>query len=75
AVSLFKENWTKGRPVRLIGVGVSGLGPPIHQLRLWDDGHQKEAELLNAVDQLRDRYGKDVIKRAHRMHKPKDNRQ
>ncbi len=73
AVSLFKENWARGRPVRLIGVGVSGLGPPIHQMSLWDDDHQKEADLLNAVDQLRERYGKNVIKRAHRLHKPKDN--
>jgi len=69
AVSLFKANWTKGKPVRLIGVGVSGLGPPVHQLQLWGDDHQKEAHLLNAVDQLRDRYGRDIIRRAHHLPK------
>jgi DNA polymerase-4 len=73
AVLLFKENWSKGRPVRLIGVGVSGLGPPIHQLNLWDDDHQKEANLLSAVDELRERFGRDIIKRAHRIHDEEQN--
>ncbi len=72
SVTLFKENWRKGRPVRLIGVGVSGLGPPVHQLGLWDDDHQKEADLLDAVDQLKERFGKDVIKRARHIHRSKD---
>ena len=52
AVHLFMNNWTRGRPVRLIGVGVSGLGPPTRQLGLWDDTHQKEADLLSAVDRI-----------------------
>lgn len=67
AVSLFKENWPKGRPVRLIGVGVSNLGPPVHQLGLWDDDHQKEADLLQAVDSLREKFGGEIIKRAHQI--------
>lgn len=72
AVNLFKENWKRGRPVRLIGVGVSGLGPPVHQLGLWDDEHQKEADLLDALDQLKERFGRDVIKRAHHLHRRQD---
>lgn len=73
AVQLFLDNWTKGKPVRLIGVGVSGLGQPGRQLSLWDDTHQKEADLLNAVDELRERYGKDIIQRANRVRKkPED---
>ena len=67
AVSLFRENWQKGRPVRLIGVGVNGLGPPVHQLGLWDDDHQKEADLLHAVDNLRERFGGEIIKRARQI--------
>ncbi len=35
ALTLFKQNWPYGKPVRLIGVGVSNLGPPMHQLELW----------------------------------------
>lgn len=69
AVLLFKENWVKGRPIRLIGVGVSSLGPPVRQLSLWDDHLQKEAQLLDAVDQLEEKYGKHVVKRAHHLRK------
>jgi len=67
AVELFRENWPKGRPVRLIGVGVSNLGPPVHQLGLWDDDHQKEADLRQAVDSLREKFGSEIIKRAHQI--------
>jgi DNA polymerase-4 len=73
AVHLFLENWTRGRPVRLIGVGVSRLGPPARQLGLWDDKPQKEANLLNAVDELRERYGRDIIQRANRVRKDRQN--
>lgn len=64
SVALFRENWHPGQPVRLIGVGVSGLGPPVHQLHLWGDDYQKEAKLVNAVDELRERFGRDIIQRA-----------
>jgi DNA polymerase-4 len=66
-VELFKENYTKGKPVRLIGVGVNKLGPPAHQLSLWDQDDQREHRLLTAMDELRERYGKDIIKRARRL--------
>ncbi|MFN2303838.1 MAG: DNA polymerase IV [Anaerolineales bacterium] len=67
AKDLFYENWPDGKPIRLIGIGVSNLGPPVHQLHLWEDDHQKEANLLNAVDDLRQRFGRDIIKRAHHL--------
>jgi len=67
AVKLFKENHPTGKPVRLIGVGVSNLSQPVHQLSFWDDDHEKHHKLLTAVDELRDRYGKDIIKRAYRI--------
>jgi DNA polymerase-4 len=69
AKTLFKENWTYKKPVRLIGVGVSGLGPPIHQLSLWDDQFERDTNLLKAVDQLKERYGSDIIKRARSIPK------
>ena len=69
AVKLFEQNWPIGKPVRLIGVGVSGLGAPIHQLGLWEDDYLKESKLTDAVDSLRERFGKDIIQRAHRIHK------
>ena len=72
ALTLFKQNWPLGKPVRLIGVGVTNLGPPMHQLELWGDDHQKQARLLNAMDELRDKYGRDIIKRARRINPKKD---
>lgn len=67
AAALFLKNHPEGRPVRLIGVGVSNLNPPAYQLGLWDDDHQKELKLLTAVDALRERYGREIIKRAHQV--------
>ena len=47
--------------VRLIGVGVSGIGAPIRQLGLWDVDNEKSRKLQEAVDTLQEKYGKDVI--------------
>jgi DNA polymerase-4 len=68
ALTLFHDHWPRGKPVRLLGVGVSNLGPPMHQLSLWDDNYEKKANLLIALDGLRERYGKDIIMRANQFH-------
>jgi hypothetical protein len=47
--------------VRLIGVGVSGLGPPIRQLGLWDMDSEKARRLQQAMDTINEKFGKDVI--------------
>ena len=47
--------------VRLIGVGVSGLGAPMRQLSLWDAGNEKSRKLQEVVDQLQEKYGRNVI--------------
>jgi DNA polymerase-4 len=75
AARLFKENWPKGKPVRLIGVGVSNLGKPAHQLGLWDDDYQKQSNLINALDELKARYGGQIIKRGGQISKPGENSQ
>ncbi|HUF00016.1 MAG TPA: DNA polymerase IV [Anaerolineales bacterium] len=51
--------------VRLIGVGVTGLGQPIRQLRLWDTDAEKERKLQEVVDELQEKYGKNAIKRGN----------
>jgi DNA polymerase IV len=51
--------------VRLIGVGVTGLGQPIRQLGLWDTNSEKERRLQDVVDELQEKYGKNVIKRGN----------
>ena len=51
--------------VRLIGVGVTGLGQPIRQLGLWDTDSEKERRLQDVVDELQEKYGKNVIRRGN----------
>ena len=66
ALKLLREVRTKKQAVRLIGVGVSGLGAPIRQLSLWDagPGSEKSRKLQEAVDQLQEKYGKGIIHRG-----------
>jgi DNA polymerase-4 len=61
AIKLMKAVRKPNQPVRLIGVGVSGLGAPIRQLSLWDAGSEKSRKLQEVVDQLQEKYGRDVI--------------
>ena len=62
---LFEKVWSRGKPVRLIGVGVSGLQEPARQLSLFEpDATGKAAKLAEAVDRIRDKYGWDAVKRA-----------
>jgi DNA polymerase IV len=61
AVKLMKAVRKPNQPVRLIGVGVSGIGAPVRQLSLWDAGSEKSRKLQEVVDQLQEKYGKDVI--------------
>jgi nucleotidyltransferase/DNA polymerase involved in DNA repair len=64
ATELFNATWQPGRPVRLLGVGVSGLAP--RQYSLWDQPHGKEISareenLQFVVEQLRGRYGPGMV--------------
>jgi uncharacterized protein (DUF1330 family) len=52
--------------VRLIGVGVSGLGQPIRQLGLWDMDSERSRKLQEAVDALQEKYGRDVIHKGEK---------
>ncbi len=67
AEELFLQAWLPGRPVRLLGAGVSGLSEAMHQLSLWETPSEKEHRLLEAIDTLRARYGSRVIQRASRL--------
>jgi DNA polymerase-4 len=65
ATNLFDHLWLpEQRLVRLLGVGVSGLNEHVHQLSLWDTPTEKERRLLDAVDSLRARYGKKIVRRG-----------
>lgn len=68
AQELFMKVWHEERyAVRLIGVGVAGLVPAQRQLSLLDTGIEKEHKLLEAIDELRDRYGDRIIQRAEEL--------
>lgn len=65
AARLFDHLWLpEQKLVRLIGVGTSGLNQHVHQLSLWDTPTEKERRLLDAVDTLRARYGKKIVRRG-----------
>jgi DNA polymerase-4 len=74
AIGLFEKTWKPGQPVRLIGVGVSGLGLPIRQLSLWDrdvniktgQSTERERRLQEAIDELRERYGEAILQRGNK---------
>jgi DNA polymerase-4 len=63
ALKLLNTVRKSNQAVRLIGVGVSGIGAPIRQLSLWDERSEKSRKLQQAVDALQEKYGKDVIDR------------
>ena len=50
---LFNKTWKKGKPVRLLGVGVTQFDNPVKQLSLWDVPNKKDANLFTAVDDVR----------------------
>lgn len=60
---------TIDQPVRLIGVGVSGLcDRPAEQLGLFDDSvrtREKREHLSRSVDDLQEKFGRDAVGRVH----------
>lgn len=65
AQNLFTEVWQQdSRPVRLIGIGVSGIESEAEQLSLFEQSFDKEDRLLQAVDKIHVKYGKKCLKRG-----------
>lgn len=67
AMLLLAKAWD-GKPVRLVGVGVSGLVASLQQESLFDVPDAAEearrAKLSDALEKLRARYGDDAVLRA-----------
>ncbi|MCB0108262.1 MAG: DNA polymerase IV [Caldilineaceae bacterium] len=68
ALRLLGQSWG-GELIRLVGVGVSGLGKGAQQLSLWEAPaeraeREKEERLYRALQFLRQRFGDDAIKRG-----------
>ena len=61
SIELFNQTWQRGRKVRLLGVGISGLDDGQQQLGLWDRNWQHETAVHDALSQIRKRYGDQAI--------------
>jgi DNA polymerase-4 len=69
AWDLFKATWKVGRKVRLLGVGVADLGDQVRQLDLFDPSWQHDDRLMEAIDQIRNKYGRHALRRASSLKK------
>lgn len=70
--SILQKNWTS-RPVRLIGISISGFGDGIpEQMSLFvaeKADSKKEEHLEKTVDTIREKFGRETIKRAALLNK------
>lgn len=71
AKDLFDQLWQPHRKVRLLGVGASGLASCAHQLSLWDTPGDKERRLLEAIDNLKERFGNQIVQKGRSLRSSK----
>lgn len=68
---LFDATWDRTQAVRLVGVGVAGLGSPATQLRLFErEDDVRRRQLDEAVDRINARFGERAVRRASLMDEP-----
>jgi len=74
ALDLLRRYWRPPRPLRLIGLGASGLlEQGGYQLSLLDQTDQRNVRLNRALDEIRERFGPDAIRRASLLRsRPRD---
>jgi DNA polymerase-4 len=77
ALRLFGQIWTGEQAVRLIGVGVSGLGSPPRQLSLWDappaptpEQIARQQRLEAALAAIQARFGPGIVQRGSELEQP-----
>jgi DNA polymerase-4 len=63
AKELFHQLYRKGQPIRLLGVRLSELTGEAIQTNLFVDT-QKKNELYRAIDEVKERFGKDALLKA-----------
>lgn len=61
---LFMREWTSGKKVRLVGVAVAQICADFQQLSLFDNSYLKEKQLLDAIDSLNRRFGRNAIQKG-----------
>jgi DNA polymerase IV len=66
--ALFRKNWRKRSPVRLLGVQASSLDDQAKQMDLLEgDRQQRWKQAFSAADKLRDKYGESSVSLASGM--------
>jgi DNA polymerase-4 len=55
---------TRGDPIRLIGVGASGLGEGVQMAMFGAEDKEERLQLARTLDELRAQYGKGIVTRA-----------
>src|SRR6202790_3009143 len=66
--ALFRRNWKKGVPIRLLGVHASSFTSQPDQINLLDgDRQQRWKDALAAADRLRDKFGETSVSLAAGM--------
>jgi DNA polymerase-4 len=68
AKELFHQLYRKGQPVRLLGVRLSELTADALQTNLFNDV-QKKTDLYKAIDDVKNRYGKQMLTKARTANK------
>lgn len=70
-ISLLADNWDLKRPVRLLGISLANIHEDFpEQISIFDmneavpDAGRREEKLEKAMDEIRIRFGRDIIKRA-----------
>lgn len=71
AVRLLDENWQTSVPLRLLGVGMSGLiEHGGYQLNLFEHSDLRQSRLNVTIDTIRERWGDNAILRASLLDHP-----
>lgn len=68
---LFNKLYKKGEKIRLVGVRFSHLIPMTIQMNLFDDSLEKLG-LFKAVDDIKNQFGSDAVKKASTVKLPED---
>jgi DNA polymerase-4 len=66
ALNLMKNVRSSGKPVRLIGVGVSGLSAQVRQLELWGMESEKRRKFQSVIDELQEKFGEKTVHKGQR---------
>lgn len=67
ALRLFEQLWVTGEPVRLLGIGVSGLSDGPRQMGLFERRDARAERMDATLDAVRRRFGEDALVRANAL--------